>query len=147
MKDLFVGKTFSEELEFWDYLQNLKQDHFNCADGYYCAHAHGLSKNFEVYRLDHYATYEIYNQASYTVPFSPTRFVLGVRDKSLFEIFFTSHTVTGMLEKKMDFWQQTHFRDLFEDDSFMPQKITKVEMEESCKELVELLIIKSKKID
>lgn len=147
MKDLFIGKTFSEELEFWDYLQNLKQDRFNFADGYYWGRAHGLGKNFEVYAVNHYATYEIFNKASYTAPFSPTRFVLGVRDNSLFEIFFSSHTVTGMLEKKTETWQQTHFRDLFEDDSFMPQKMTKAEMEASCKELVELLIIKSKKID
>lgn len=146
MKD-FIGKTFNEELEFWEYLKSLKNNRFECANGYYWARAHGLDKKFAVYAIDHFATYEIFNQASYKFPHSKTSFTFGIRDNSLFEIFFTSHTISALLEKKSDCWEQTHFRDLFEDDSYMPYKITKEEMQACCKELAELLVINGKKVD
>lgn len=147
MKDFFVGKTFNEELEFWEYLHSIKNNRFEYADGYYWAHAHGLHQNFKVYAVDYFTNYDILKQATYKTIFSETRFVLGLRDNYLFRIFFESHTVSGLLEKKSTDWQLTSFSDLFEDDSYLPQKITQKEMQNSCAELVKLLIIQGKKVD
>jgi len=147
MKDFFIGKTFNEELEFWEYLNGIKTDRFEYADGYYWAQAHGLKKKFEVYAVDHFANYDLFKKAASDTILSETRFVLGLRDNYLFRVFFTSHTVSGLLEKKSTGWQITSFSDYFEDDTYLPIKITRKEMQDSCAELIKLLIVQGKKVD
>lgn len=146
MNKYFIGKKFSSEQEFLQYLIGLENQHFDCADGFYWGDAGNANQNYEFTGFSYYESYEkcmeyisIHDKAM-----APTRFTVNIKNGYAHEIVFSSWIITSVRRKNNGAWDQTHYSEF--DWNWKPRKFTREEVEACIGELNELLVIESKKI-
>lgn len=143
MKNYFIGKKFSTELDYWNYLVSIRDNKFDCADGYYLGATYGKDQEFFLKRFEYYNVLEMSN-----VPhpaFQALVFKLGLRNGQIFEIVFSAFPYFIYEEKKNDQWINLCYEDDPHRMDHIFAKFSKEEIAACFNELCELLVIEGKK--
>lgn len=143
MNKYFLGKRFSSEQEFWQYLVSLENHKFDCADGYYWGSAGDAEESYETTKVDYFPDYQTFRKAVSEWPWARTRFIIDIKNGKATRITFCAFIVSADQKKINNVWlREYEERDL----NWQPRKFTREEIAQCIGELNELLVIESKKV-
>lgn len=144
MKQYFLGKTFSSELEYWNYLVSIRDNKFDCADGLYLGYFLGKEQGFFLTDFEYYNTHDLDGVPLHMM--KPMHFMIFVRDGHMYNISFNAFPLSICAEKQNNEWVNISYEDDPHRYDYIFEKCSEEEMRGFFNELNELLIIESKKV-
>lgn len=148
MKQHFAEKSFSEELEIWEYLQLLKTLSLDIPDGHYCIEFNEIETGRFGFRcVIRSSDRKALNSILYVRPLRRPRCYIYVRNRAAFCVgiasaYFDAH---DEIESNGE-WTVAFYYDHFDQKSEELIEFTQSECEAACTALVELAIMNSKKV-
>jgi hypothetical protein len=146
MEVYFKDRHFSDEIIFWNYLCSLKNKILECPDGHYMGELKLVNGGLALRCFLQYRNCKELETITYHRPRKFRRFFIFVKNSQM-TLFTYEAAYLMAAEKKVEGeWVQSYFYDSFEDESLLKFEFSEEEMQKCMKDLVELLVVESKKI-